>query len=193
VRQYLLYRWLALTIYRNSRRSEIEKMESDIRQLSKRAGGGADSDDEPVAKKPKRSALAEELSKYAGARGKSKKAKRKDEDDVMGMLNSFRTKLQQTSLPIEDEDEAGASKDAGANAPPVPDPEDPGIEVDDDIGFLGHALHFHKGNEEEVEKAERDYEVIDPRARGARAREKEKERKAKEKRSRPAPGAPRRR
>ena len=34
-----------------------------------------------------------------------------------------------------------------------------------------------KGNEEEVAKAERDYEVIDPRVRGAKAREEEKARK----------------
>lgn len=34
-----------------------------------------------------------------------------------------------------------------------------------------------KGNDEEVEKAERDYEVIDPRVRGARAREEEMARK----------------
>lgn len=38
-------------------------------------------------------------------------------------------------------------------------------------------LHQPKGNEDEVEKAERDYEVIDPRARGARAREEERVRK----------------
>jgi peptidyl-prolyl cis-trans isomerase SDCCAG10 len=175
---------------RNSRRSEIEKMEADIRKLSKRAGGGGDSDDEPSAKKPKRSVLADELAKYAGGRGKGKKAKRRDEDDVLGMLNSFRTKLQQTSTPLANTDVEWEEPDAETL---VPNAEDPGIEVDDDVGFLGHALHFPKGNEEEVQKAERDYEVIDPRARGAQAREEEKDRKIRDKRNRPAPGAPRRR
>ena len=54
---------------------------------------------------------------------------------------------------------------------------DPGIEVDDDRGFLSHALHFPKDDGEESRKAERDYEVIDPRERGAKAREEERERK----------------
>jgi peptidyl-prolyl cis-trans isomerase SDCCAG10 len=159
-------------------------MEADIRALAKRAGGGEDSDDERAAKKPKTSALAAELAKYAGARGGKKGKKRGGEDDVLGMLSSFRTKLQQTPAL------ATAADDEGAEEEPVPEE---GREVDDDAGFLGHALQFHKGNEEEVAKAERDYEVIDPRARGARAKEEERERKAADKRSRPAPGAPRRR
>lgn len=55
--------------------------------------------------------------------------------------------------------------------------EDPGIEVDDDRGFLSHALHFPKDDGEESRKAEKDYEVIDPRERGAKAKEEERERK----------------
>ena len=51
------------------------------------------------------------------------------------------------------------------------------MEVDDDTGFLTHRLYFPKDNNEEIEKAERDYEVIDPRQRSARAREEERERK----------------
>jgi peptidyl-prolyl cis-trans isomerase SDCCAG10 len=172
--------------HRTSRQSEIAKMEADIRALAKRAGGGEDSDDERAAKKPKTSALAAELAKYAGARGGKKGKKRGGEDDVLGMLSSFRTKLQQTpALASAADDEPAEEAVLGA--------EDAGVEVDDDTGFLGHALQFHKGNEEEVAKAERDYEVIDPRARGARAKEEERERKAADKRSRPAPGAPRRR
>jgi peptidyl-prolyl cis-trans isomerase SDCCAG10 len=158
-------------------------MEADIRALAKRAGGGEDSDDERAAKKPKTSALAAELAKYAGARVGKKGKKRGGEDDVLGMLSSFRTKLQQTPALASAVDDEGAEELV---------PEE-GREVDDDAGFLAHALQFHKGNEEEVAKAERDYEVIDPRARGARAKEEERERKAADKRSRPAPGAPRRR
>jgi peptidyl-prolyl cis-trans isomerase SDCCAG10 len=156
-------------------------MEADIRALAKRAGGGEDSDDERAAKKPKTSALAAELAKYAGARGGKKAKKRGGEDDVLGMLSSFRTPALASAADGERAEEA------------VLGAEDAGVEVDDDVGFLGHALQFHKGNEEEVAKAERDYEVIDPRARGARAKEEERERKAADKRSRPAPGAPRRR
>jgi peptidyl-prolyl cis-trans isomerase SDCCAG10 len=53
-----------------------------------------------------------------------------------------------------------------------------GMEVDDDVGWLTHSLHFPKDNNEEVNKAEREYEVIDPRARASKAREDERHRKA---------------
>jgi len=56
-----------------------------------------------------------------------------------------------------------------------------GLEIDDDQGFMSHALRFPKDNTEETEKAQRDYEVIDPRQRGARAKEEERERKRAEK------------
>lgn len=155
-------------------------MEADIRKLSKRQNG-EDSDDEPAKKKTKnKSYLEEELSKYAKNRGQKKKdGRRKDEDDLLAALSSFRSKLQgSTSEDVNmDVNEGGNVEDenSGAGA------EDPGVEVDSDLGFLGHALHFPKGNEEEVEKAERDYEVIDPRVRGAKAREEEQERRQKSK------------
>jgi peptidyl-prolyl cis-trans isomerase SDCCAG10 len=92
-------------------------MEADIRALAKRAGGGEDSDDERAAKKPKTSALAAELAKYAGARGGKKGKKRGGEDDVLGMLSSFRTKLQQTSvLPAADADDEGAEEERALGA-----------------------------------------------------------------------------
>ncbi|KAH9849881.1 cyclophilin-like protein, partial [Lenzites betulinus] len=157
-----------------SRQSEIEKMEAAIRKLSKR---GAESDDEPVKKKPKKSYLEEEMSKYTKARGTNKKGKgKKDEGDVLAALSSFRSKLKSTAIedspPPEQLEEADAED---GEEKPVGDEEV--IEVDDDTGFLGHALHFPKGNEEEVMKAEREYEVIDPRQRGARAKEEERERR----------------
>ena len=52
-----------------------------------------------------------------------------------------------------------------------------GIEVDDDTGFLSHILQFPKDDGEESRKAERDYEVIDPRQRSAQAKEEERQRK----------------
>lgn len=163
-------------------------MEAEIRKLS-RKGRAEDSDDEPVKKKPKKSYLEEEMAKYAKGRGVHKKQKMKDgkraardEGDVMAALDSFRSKLK-TVLPDEAEgDEAGAGEaedddEEGAGAGAGLGEEDPGMEVDDDTGFLGHALHFPKGNEEEVMKAARDYEVIDPRQRGAQAKEEERERR----------------
>lgn len=138
-------------------------MEADIRKLQKRKDD--DSDDELARKKPKRSFLSEELSQYSSSRGTHKKGKRKDEGDVLAALSSFRGKLQ-SLMAVDDEGGQGEGDEAGGD-----------VEVDDDRGFMSHVLHFPKGNEEETEKAERDYEVIDPRMRGAQAREQERERK----------------
>ncbi|KAI0675962.1 cyclophilin-like protein [Trametes maxima] len=158
----------------NSRQSEIARMEAEIRKLTRR---GEDSDEEPVKKKPKKSYLEEEMSKYAKARGvHGKKGKgKRDEGDVLAALNSFRHKLKSTAL--EDSPPPEPTGDEAAADAPVALVEEEGMEVDNDTGFLGHALHFPKGNEEEVAKAEREYEVIDPRQRGARAKEEERERK----------------
>ncbi|KAJ3854117.1 cyclophilin-like protein [Lentinula lateritia] len=172
-----------------ARQTEISKMEDEIRKLTKRRDGGDDdSDDERKNKKPKTSYLEAELGKYASSRGIKKKGgkgkgRAKDESDVLNVLNAFRGKLQM-ALPAEPEDDFEARIGAKeAQPPPVNFPvgEDPGLEIDDDRGFLGHSLHFPKDDGEESRKAERDYEVIDPRQRGARAKEEEKARKAKAK------------
>jgi peptidyl-prolyl cis-trans isomerase SDCCAG10 len=159
-----------------ARQSEIEKMEADIRKLSRKVRGD-DSDDEPAKKKPKKSYLEEEMAKYNKSRNAHPKGKdgkrKKDEGDVLAALSSFRNKLKSTTADTrEDEDMLAAE-----GAPVVVGEEDPGLEVDDDVGFMSHLLHFPKDNSEEVMKAERDYEVIDPRQRGARAKEEERERK----------------
>ncbi|KAI8985596.1 cyclophilin-like domain-containing protein [Trametes punicea] len=160
----------------NSRKSEIEKMEAEIRKLTRR---GEDSDEEPVPKRPKKSLLEEEMAKYAKSRGVHKKGKgKKDEGDILAALNSFRNKLKSTAVedsPPPEQQEGQHGGEETEQKPAVPEEE--GMEVDNDTGFLGHLLHFPKGNEEEVAKAEREYEVIDPRQRGARAREEERERK----------------
>lgn len=155
-------------------------MEAEIRKLTRRPGDVDSDDDAPAKKKPKKSYLEEEMAKYTKGRGTNKKGKgRKDEGDVLAALNSFRTKLK--GAPIEDspphEQTKGEGLPEGDEGELKPAVEEEGMEVDDDVGFLGHLLHFPKGNEEEVAKAERDYEVIDPRQRGARAREEERERK----------------
>ncbi|KAJ6580766.1 cyclophilin-like domain-containing protein [Mycena capillaripes] len=165
----------------NSRKTEIEKMEAEIRSLARRRGGG-DSDDELEAMrktKKSKSYLEEELARYAKGKGLRTKGKRRDESDVLAVLNSFRGKL--ARMPVEEdmpaEEDADAKDSDAPEAPKLGWDEDPGMEVDDDAGFMGHALRFPKDDGEESLKAERDYEVIDPRQRGARAKEEERERK----------------
>lgn len=154
-------------------------MEADIRKLSRNARG-EDSDDEPLKKKPKKSYLEEEMAKYAKSRGVHKKAKDgkrvKDEGDVLAALSSFRSKLKNIAPDDDDEQPAEEASDIQA-APAVGGDEDPGMEIDDDTGFLGHALHVPHDNSEEVMKAERDYEVIDPRQRSAKAKEEAREKR----------------
>jgi peptidyl-prolyl cis-trans isomerase SDCCAG10 len=163
----------------NSRKAEIEKIEADLRRLSRRRDGNS-SDDEPSKKKIKKSYLEEELAKYSKGKGLSKKGKRKDEGDVLAALNSFRGKLKGSMFEglrsEDDDDKTGGDTDEGKPELPMGE-EDPGMEVDDDQGFLSHALHFPKDDGEESRKAERDFEVIDPRERGAKAKEEERERK----------------
>ena len=142
-------------------------MEAEIRKLQKRQD---DSDDEASAKKKiKRSYLGEELAKYSKVKGIHVKGKKRDEGDILAALSSFRGKLQNT---MSVDNESGDELDGGENGG------DDGMEVDDDVGFLAHELHFPKDNTEETQKAEREYEVIDPRQRGAKAREEQRERKA---------------
>ena len=170
----------------NSRKAEIEKIEADLRRLSRRRDGD-DSDDEPSKKKVKKSYLEEELAKYSKGKGLSKKGKRKDEGDVLAALNSFRGKLKGSmfeDLPGDDEDGQADGDADRKKAELAVGEEDPGMEVDDDQGFLSHALHFPKDDGEESRKAERDFEVIDPRERGAKAKQGERKRDMKAKASR---------
>jgi peptidyl-prolyl cis-trans isomerase SDCCAG10 len=153
-------------------------MEAEVKRLSRRRDGG-DSEEERRAKKTKnKSQLEEELARYEKGRGAHRKGRKKDESDILATLAGFRSKLQ-TSM-VADEAVDGTLGDA---EPPVEEQaqgiegDTSGMEVDSDRGFMGHLLQFPKGNEEEVQKAEREYEVIDPRARGAQARQEERERK----------------
>jgi peptidyl-prolyl cis-trans isomerase SDCCAG10 len=154
-------------------------METDIRKIAKRTTG-EDSDEERAKKKVKKSHLEEELAKYAKGRGLQKKGKagrKKDESDVLAALSSFRGKLQGTVAGDRLPDEDGKGDNDKGTPKAEEGVEEEGIEIDDDVGFLNHVLYFPKDNTEETDKAERDYEVIDPRQRGARAREEERERK----------------
>ncbi|KAF9038151.1 cyclophilin-like domain-containing protein [Panaeolus papilionaceus] len=158
----------------NARKTKIEKMEAEIRKLEKkRSGNDSDSDDASARKKVKKSYLSEELAKYSKGRGlHSKKGKKKDESDVLEAMMSFRGKLQ-TSMAVDDAPDRGQGEEGDEQRKE----DEEGVEVDDDVDFMSHALHFPKDNNEETAKAERDYEVIDPRARGAKAKEEERLRK----------------
>ncbi len=164
-------------VHSSARQTEIEKIEAEVKRLARRRDGG-DSEEERKAKKTKnKSQLEEELSKYEKSRGVHRKGHKKDESDVLAALAGFRSKLQTSAVAREEDetkDESVDDTEAGTQAIEG----EAGMEVDSDRGFMGHFLHFPKGNEEEVQKAEREYEVIDPRARGAQARLEERERKA---------------
>lgn len=173
-------------LYRTARQAEIEKIEADIRKLSRRRAG-EDSDDEPRAKKPKKSYLQQELDKYARGRGLQRKNKdggRKNEDDVIAALNSFRGLLKNSGMfATKDTGEGRGEREEDENGDESKDGKAPEgieeatLEIDDDRGFMSHALHFPKDDGEESRKAERDYEVIDPRQRGARAKEEAREKR----------------
>ena len=151
-------------------------MEAEVKRLARQRDGGDSDEERNVKKAKKRSQLDEELAKYAKGRGVHRKGNNKDESNVLAVLAGFRSKLQ-TSVTAKDDDAdrelGGAPGDAGEQAIEG----EAGIELDNDRGFMGHLLNFPKGNEEEVQKAQREYEVIDPRARGAQARQEERERK----------------
>lgn len=178
------------------KQTEIQKLEADIRKLSRRTGGhnGGDSDDSDSGQtkkktKPTKSYLEEELAKYSkgrlfttgGGRDKDGKKKRRDESDVLAMLDGFRGKLKDfRPSPVA----SGSGNDKDPDDMDIDEEpagevkvEEEGLEVDRDQGFLSHLLTFPKDNSEEVDKAEREYEVIDPRQRGARAKQEEKDRK----------------
>jgi peptidyl-prolyl cis-trans isomerase SDCCAG10 len=166
-------------IYSSARQTEIERMEAEVKRLARRRDGG-DSEEERNAKKTKnKSQLEEELAKYEKSRGVHRKGHKKDESNVLAALAGFRSKLQ-TSVAKDDDEmmDASSANDEMVMQSIEGVEGEAGMEVDNDLGFMGHLLQFPKGNEEEVQKAERDYEVIDPRARGAQARQEERERKA---------------
>ena len=94
-------------------------------------------------------------------------------------MSAFKSRLKGTVGEEADDDEDGSRMRVDDDETEGRKEDGDGMEVDDDRGFLGHVLNFPKGNEEEMQKAEREYEVIDPRQRGARAKEEERDRKRK--------------
>ena len=151
-------------------------MEAEVKRLARQRDGGDSDEERNVKKAKKRSQLDEELAKYEKGRGAHRKGHNKDESNVLAVLAGFRSKLQ-TSVAAQDEEADREMGDAPGDVREQAIEGEAGMELDDDRGFMGHLLCFPKGNEEEVQKAQREYEVIDPRARGAQARQEERERK----------------
>ena len=98
---------------------------------------------------------------------------------VAGVITYIRekhAKAQSASSTLgkdKDPNEMDVDKEVGGEATPAGE----GLEVDTDRGFLGHLLTFPKGDSEEANKAEREYEVIYPRQRGARAKQEERDKR----------------
>ncbi|GJJ11376.1 hypothetical protein Clacol_005608 [Clathrus columnatus] len=165
------------------RKDEIAKMEASIRRIAqKRAAPDSESEEETdQMKKQGVSLLQAEISKYKTRtveRDREGKKKRKDESDMLAILNSFKGKLQTVQSDGELEDVNGEEEDATEE----------GQEIDNDRSWLSHRLHFPKDDTAEIERAHRDYEVIDPRNRSARAKEEEAERRRNQRKHRPGHG-----
>jgi peptidyl-prolyl cis-trans isomerase SDCCAG10 len=143
------------------RQAAIDRMQAKLRKLDKkRAGGGSDSDDSdededdrPKKKRSGPSLLDQELAKYsAGRRGK--RIGKRDEEDVLSALSSFAGKIRRA-----EGDEAGKGHD---------EREEEGLEVDDDVDWIGHALKAPKDTGDETRRAESDYTVRWARGPGVR-------------------------
>lgn len=153
--------------------------------MNAKRGGSPDSDDERAKKKTRARTnnLETDLAKYEQSRGlKAKKAgkNRRDESDVLDRMNAFRGKLKGMSGLSRDDDASVPAGEGGTDAADAVGDVLAPLEVDDDVGFLSHNLKFAKDAViEEAQRAERDYEVIDPRKRSARAKEEERERRQK--------------
>lgn len=151
-------------------------MEAEVKRLARRRDGGDSEEERNMKKSKSKTQLEEQLAKYEKSRGVHRKGQKKDESDVLAALAGFRNKLQTSAVDDDEMDVSESFGDDEAGTQPIEG--EAGMEVDSDRGFMGHLLQFPKGNEEEVQKAEREYEVIDPRARGAQARQEERDRKA---------------
>jgi peptidyl-prolyl cis-trans isomerase SDCCAG10 len=160
-------------------------VEAEIRKLTRVRERNSDSEssDGHTSKKKKKDSKGPSLIELQNAkyqRGKAAAMKRagqrRDESDVLQALRNFRGKLQDVK-PDSDE-EMAESNGSPKEGPQVSgDGEDAGIEVDDDVDWIKHRLNFANDNTEEINRAEHDYEVIDPRQRGAKAKKEEMERK----------------
>lgn len=139
----------------SSRKTDIERMQEDLRMMKKRMGEDSDSDSDTSSTRRKRrkgpSALEQELAKYSKGRGRaatrhSRKGRRDDDDDLMRDLGMFTKKI------TEMENDGGAQEMGHGE-------DEGGQEVDDDVGWLRHALKFEHEVSDETRRAEENYTV----------------------------------
>ncbi|PVG00743.1 cyclophilin-like protein [Serendipita vermifera] len=161
--------------------TDLERVEAEIRKMTRTRERHSDSESSEgrVSKKKKKDSKGPSLIELQNAkyeRGKAAAMKRagqrRDETDVLQALRNFRGKLQEVK---PDSDEEMVQDDSEPKGGPGDGEE--GIEVDDDVDWIKHRLHFANDNTEEINRAEHDYEVIDPRQRGAKAKKEEMEKK----------------
>ncbi|KAJ9100584.1 hypothetical protein QFC21_003628 [Naganishia friedmannii] len=162
------------------RKAAIERMQAKLRKLDKRRAGSDsedsdddDSDDQRDRKRKRAgpSSLDQELAKYANARRGNRKGVRKDEDDVMAALSSFTSKIRKSGPETDGQEEEGKSGQHGETRAGVVTEEE-GLEVDDDVGWMSHALKAVNDHSlDQNRRAETDYTVIDPRAKARALKE----------------------
>jgi peptidyl-prolyl cis-trans isomerase SDCCAG10 len=143
----------------NSRKEDIERMQEDLRMLKKRRGEDSDSDSDTSSTRARRrkgpSYLEQELAKYSKGRGRaatrhSRKGRRDDDDDLMRDLDMFSKKVLQA-----DDDEDSVKDDGEIDGGADLD----GVEVDNDVGWMKHALKFVHQVSDETRRAEDEYTV----------------------------------
>lgn len=136
----------------SSRKADLERMQEDLRALKKRMGENSesDSDDDEKYKRRRKGAvyLEEEMAKYKEGRGRastrhSAKGRRGDDEDLLRDLGNFSKKVQ--AMDAMDRPEKGADED--------------GLEVDDDVDWMRHALKFEEIKSDETRRAEDEYTV----------------------------------
>ena len=136
-------------------------MQAKLRKLEKRTAGSdddsSDSDDAHDAKRKRTgpSFLDQELAKYSAGRRGNRKGARKDEDDVLSALSSFTSKIRKNGSDAKEEERV--KDDEGDDEPREAEE---GIEIDDDVGWMSHALKaVNDGNADQTRRAETDYTV----------------------------------
>lgn len=138
-----------------SRKADLERMQEDLRALKKRIGedSESESDDEDKYRRRRKGAvyLEEEMAKYKRGRGRaatrhSAKGRRGDDEDLLRDLGKFSEKV----LALGDNGGSGEKGDAD------------GLEIDDDVDWMRHALKFEEEKSDETRRAEEEYTVSRP-------------------------------
>lgn len=151
-------------------KAEIAKVQADLKRFTRRGSSASDNEEAEKARKGKKkeknsgaALLAAERAKYAqGGRsiGKSAgemskgKRRREDDDDIVDILNGFRSKIK-AAVPSKTEN---ADREDSIDGYAGEILEDDG----DDEGWMAHTLKFRKDATMDQHNID-EYEVIDPR------------------------------